>query len=137
MITTSPFPLQVCQQERSWIVTWALTSYWLDDLTIEFSKIKEKTIVKVETEHRGILDGVQGFVGLVQRSVKLPDILNPIKTETDGSKTIITMELKDGIFCDCSDSVLLTQTPALQSEECELMRVLPNNPGKYYIQSID
>ena len=126
MLTTSPFPFHVCQQNRSWIVSRALTSSWLDDVTLEFSKIKEKTIVKVETEQRRILDRVQGFVGLVQRTVNLPNI--PIKTETEGSKTIITVELKEGIFCDCCDTVQLTRGPSLQSDDGELLMRI--NPGK-------
>ena len=125
MSPTSPFPLHVCQQHRSWIISWPLTTSGLDGVAIELYKVRENTILKIETEQGRILHGVQGFVSLIRRAVNLPDI--PITTETAGSKTIITLQLKEGIFCDCSVN------PSLESEVDQLtMRIMPDNPGKYY-----
>ena len=123
LITTYPFPLHVCQKDRGWISSWA-TSFGLSDVAMELYRITP-TILKVETEQRRILDGVRGLVGVIQRTVNLPNIPISIKTETEGSKTIITVELKEGIFCDCSVQ--------LEREEDELLtRILPSNPGKYF-----
>ena len=119
----SPLPLHVCQQERSWIVSRALTLSGLQDVSIKFFKIEDKTILKIETEQGRILDGVKTFFGMVERIVQLPDI--PIKTESAGSKTFITVELKEGIFCDCDVEII--QAPPTESEDDKLsMRILPS-----------
>ena len=101
MITS---PIHVCQQNSgrtATIIKWALKPFigLCDASLMEISKSEDKTIVKMETQQGSIVDGVRGFAGLAQNTFNLTDI--PIKVETEDTKTIITMELTNWIFCDC------------------------------------
>ena len=107
-------PIQVCQQNISrtgTIIKWALKPFrGLHDVPMEFSKIKDQTIVKIETQQGRIVDGVKGMAGFAQKTFNLSD--PPVKVETEDTKTIVTMELTNWIFCDCD----LQQTEALPKE---------------------
>ena len=126
-------PIQVCQQNISrtgTIIKWALKPFrGLHDVPMEFSKIKDQTIVKIETQQGRIVDGVRGLAGLAQRTFNLSDI--PIKVETEETKTIVTMELTNWIFCDCDlTGALPIEGGADEEEEGEeedelLERILP------------
>ena len=101
---------------------------------MEISRSEDKTIVKIETQQGRLLDGVRGFAALAQKTFHLTDI--PIKVDTEDTKTIITMEITNWIFCDC-DLQLTEALPieGVEEEEEEeeedeesdemLMRILP------------
>ena len=138
-------PIHVCQQNTSRtgnIIKWALRPFFdLQHVPMEVSKSEDKTIVKIETQRGRIVDGVQCFAGLAQKTLNLPG--NPLKIEMEDTKTIITMELKNWIFCDC-DLPLTDPLPVKGEDEADeeedeeemLMRILPEcsrtTPGKAF-----
>ena len=94
-------PIHVCQENRGRISTmmcWALRPFGLFDIPMEVTKHGEKTIVKIETEQSRIVDGVKCFSNFSQKTFKA---YIPVKIETEGSKSIIIMELTNWMFCDC------------------------------------
>ena len=107
-------PIHVCQQNTcrtGTILKWALKPFvGLHEVPMEVSKSEDKIIVRIETQQGRIMDGVKGMAGFAQKTFNLSD--PPVKVETEDTKTIVTMELTNWIFCDCD----LQQTEALPKE---------------------
>ena len=109
-------PIHVCQENRSrtsTIMCWALRPFGLHNIPLDVSKTEEKTIVKIETEQTRIVDGVKRLASLFNFQTEVP-----FKIETDGARSIITMELTKWIFCDC-DFKKNKQLPKLTEEGTE------------------
>ena len=75
---------------------WALRPFGLHNIPMDVTKTEGKTTVKIETEQTRIVDGVKRLAGLFSFQTDIP-----VKIETEGAKSVITMELTKWIFCDC------------------------------------
>ena len=94
-------PVHVCQEQRGRIpslMCWVLSPFGLSNIPMEVTIRNEKTAIKIVSDQSRIVDGVISFCDF---SKKLFRMNIPLKIETEGSKTVMTMEVTNWMFCDC------------------------------------
>ena len=97
--------IHLCEEHRSptsTILSWALAPFRLNHIPLQVCKNDERTLLTIETEQRRIVEACKTLAGLAQRTFCLPADI-PVKIETEGTKSVISMELTNWTFCDCED----------------------------------